>query len=133
QRNPNLHVRAADVARRQRYRGPSAIELREPGPRIAQAHPFPRPALRGPPAVVFQHQAQRAVGASRLERDEARAIIGYAVLEGVLDQRLEQKDGYAYVHHPGIDVEAHLELVPEAHALDVQIVLEKRQLLRFEI
>src|SRR6266700_507212 len=122
---------APPVTRRQVYRGASAIELLEPGSRIAQPHTLPRSPLRAtwPPAVVFQNQAQHPACTPRSERDEAAAIIGYAVLECVLDQRLEQEDGDSYVQDRGIDVEPDLELVPKAHPLDVQIVLEKRQLL----
>src|SRR6266699_1094268 len=122
---------APPVTRRQVYRGASAIELLDPGSRIAQPHTLPRSPLRAtwPPAVVFQNQAQHPACAARSERDEAAAIIGYAVLERVLDQRLEQEDGDSYVQDRGIDVEPDLELVPKAHPLDVQIVLEKRQLL----
>src|SRR5256885_7116183 len=122
---------APPVTRRQVYRGASAVELLEPGSRIAQPHTLPRPTLRAAwsPAVVFQNQAQHPARAARCERDETAAIIGYAVFERVLDQRLEQEHGDSDVQDRGIDVEPNLELVPKAHSLDVEIVLEKRQLL----
>ena len=79
---------------------------------------------------VFHGDGNRCAGAARGEPDgTAFHQAGDAVLDGVLDQRLQQQGGNRAVFAGRLDFLLHAETRAEAHLLHLQVAAGQRQLL----
>src|SRR6185437_7553659 len=50
--------------------------------------------------------------------------LGYAVLDGILNERLQQQVGNLRSEELGRDIDAHPEPLPKAHLLNIEIALQ---------
>ena len=88
------------------------------------------PASSGARAVVLDRETQHTVAPRGAKRDGGRRVLlGPAVLDRILDERLEQQHRDTRVGGRGVDVERDDQPVAEARALDVEIVVEENELL----
>ena len=105
----------------------------EPRPGIRKAHAaieVSQPRRRQPDAVVLDVEFEHGAIDAGPHGDLARCGPGTnAVLDGIFDERLQQKVGDERVQRLRLDVEYHCQTVAEARLFDLQILGEEVELL----
>ena len=88
-----------------------------------------QPVLRQPDTVVPDFHPELVAVPTRGDLDVAGTrLSGHAVLDGVLDERLEDQTRHAGVQGFRLDVELHRQAIRETRLLDAEILLEELQL-----
>jgi hypothetical protein len=65
---------------------------------------------------------------ARRQPNRGMAIVGFPVLDRVLQQRLQEEHGHSRAQRARLHVDIDDQLVSETHALNVEIVVEEGQL-----
>src|SRR5690606_12446845 len=114
-------------------RGGGSVERVEAGARVAEADALRRALgglVRQAGAVVLHVEHEAGARSARADGEAAGAVLDAAdaVLDGVLDERLEDQVRHERVERAGLDLLGHVERALEADALDVQVVAEEVEL-----
>src|SRR5208337_538151 len=108
------------------------VKLLQTSARVAQPNSFRRnhaTVIGKPLAVVTDLHPQLVEDLARRDANEARSTGGaYAMADGIFHQRLQEQIRHQCRQGVWLDVHLHLQPVVEASLLNVNVLLEERQL-----